>query len=320
MENVRQVRNNPFRDSYYTLFDQAEKERIPFVFFDLETTGLDTEKCEIIQLAAIRCYVENGQFVQSKDDEPVNIYIHPVNPIPEEASRINGITNDLVADKKYFRQMKKEMEYIFRGNPVLAGYNSYRFDVPFLKTELKRAGISIPFREEQFDVMYLVKDTMTLGTKKGEDIGDFKLTTVTMFFNPDFDTETAHDAIVDIKNTVLVANECLFRFFCDPPIDGTEKTTIKSWRYWSLDKGIRNEKIYVITSNGQCEYDIVKRCWNDKTDYFRVVNVAWLEEDLREQIICDTGEYVEDMESAGRLLGRLHRAELREKRLAATGT
>src|SRR5690625_7218680 len=52
---------------------------------------------------------------------------------------IHGITEEMVKDKPFFKDIAKEV-HGFIGDADLAGYNSYRFDVPLLMEELDRAG------------------------------------------------------------------------------------------------------------------------------------------------------------------------------------
>lgn len=62
-----------------------------FVAFDVETTGVDTRSCEIIQIAGVK--VVNG-----KVKDKFTSYARPIGTIPEAATAINGISYDMVAD------------------------------------------------------------------------------------------------------------------------------------------------------------------------------------------------------------------------------
>ncbi|KAF3855163.1 hypothetical protein F7725_023218 [Dissostichus mawsoni] len=70
------------------------------VFFDLETTGLDTKSCDIVQLAA-NC--ENYDF---------NRYILPGIPIEDGATEVNGLTvvsgfvDTFLLSRKLYPQLK----------------------------------------------------------------------------------------------------------------------------------------------------------------------------------------------------------------------
>ena len=58
--------------------------------------------------------------------------------IPEESTKIHGITDADVADKPTFKELAREIAG-FIGDSDLAGYNSNKFDVPMLVEEFLRA-------------------------------------------------------------------------------------------------------------------------------------------------------------------------------------
>lgn len=94
-----------------------------FVAFDVETTGLHDTHDEIIQLTAIRF----------QEWEPVEIFSTFVNPkkaIPEEASRVNNITDDMVASAPPIEAVIKDFD-AFIGKSNLLGHNIL-FDLKFL--------------------------------------------------------------------------------------------------------------------------------------------------------------------------------------------
>ena len=68
-----------------------------FIAFDLETTGLEAAKNEIIEFGAIKFTVEvkNGMVVPKKLGE-FESFVKPNMLIPDEATRVNGITNAMV--------------------------------------------------------------------------------------------------------------------------------------------------------------------------------------------------------------------------------
>lgn len=107
----------------------------PVVIFDLETTGLDAANDSIVQMALIK------QF-PGTDKKPIRVmrYVNPEREIPQEATDIHGITNEMVKDAKTFKEMSKGLADFLKGCDVI-GYNSNRFDVPFLQHEFERAEI-----------------------------------------------------------------------------------------------------------------------------------------------------------------------------------
>lgn len=101
------------------------------VFFDLETTGVNVMD-RIVELYAVRVKPDGSR----KD---IHHYIYPEMPIPEEATAIHGITNEMVADKPKFSDLSLELSIFFK-DADLAGFNIRRFDVPLLMEEFHRCG------------------------------------------------------------------------------------------------------------------------------------------------------------------------------------
>lgn len=113
----------------------------PLVIFDLETTGTDLSKDRIVEIAMIK--VNPDGTVEKKPEQrgaAHRLLINPAMPIPVETSMIHGIYDEHVADKPTFKQYAKSMAAFLDGCD-LGGYNSNRFDVPFLAEEFLRAGI-----------------------------------------------------------------------------------------------------------------------------------------------------------------------------------
>jgi DNA polymerase-3 subunit epsilon len=100
------------------------------IFFDLETTGVQIQEHRILELYAIRL-LPDGQ------RREMHHYINPGMPIPEEATAIHGITDELVADKPSFADLAEELAAFF-SDADLAGFNVRRFDVPMLMEEFHR--------------------------------------------------------------------------------------------------------------------------------------------------------------------------------------
>jgi DNA polymerase III subunit epsilon len=105
----------------------------PLVFFDLETTGLDTKFARIVEIAMIRLL----------PDQTTDSFLTLVNPemtIPTDATNVHGINNFDVLDKPTFKEIAVDVVSIIK-DCDLAGYNLASYDVPILVNELERAGI-----------------------------------------------------------------------------------------------------------------------------------------------------------------------------------
>lgn len=104
----------------------------PLVFFDLETTGVTIGKDRIVEFSALR--IEAGG-----TERTLTLKINPEMPIPKESSEIHGIWDKDVADAPTFSQAALEIESFMAGSD-LGGFNSNKFDIPFLMEEFHRVG------------------------------------------------------------------------------------------------------------------------------------------------------------------------------------
>lgn len=102
----------------------------PLVVFDLETTGIDTSKDRIVEIAAKKLEI-NGEI------SSYHQLINPTIPIPEGASKVHGIYDDDVKDKPTFSQLAPEIAKFFQHCDI-GGFNSTRFDWPLLVEEFLR--------------------------------------------------------------------------------------------------------------------------------------------------------------------------------------
>ncbi|NPA68198.1 MAG: 3'-5' exonuclease [Chlorobi bacterium] len=114
----------------------------PIAFFDLETTGVDVSKDRIVEIAILK--VNPNQSTESK-----TYRINPTVPIPKEASKIHGITDEDVKDAPTFKQVAKEIAKFIEGCD-LAGYNSNQFDIPLLAEEFLRADVDFSVKNRRF--------------------------------------------------------------------------------------------------------------------------------------------------------------------------
>ena len=107
----------------------------PICFFDLETTGTNPGKDKIVEIAVLKIDINN----QKKE---MVWRVNPECPIPEEASSVHGITDEMVKDQPIFKQFSKEI-YNFIEGCDLGGYNIDKFDLPLLVEEFIRSGIDV---------------------------------------------------------------------------------------------------------------------------------------------------------------------------------
>ena len=100
-----------------------------FIAFDTETTGLDPTSGRIVEIGAIK-FDRQGIIAR------YNVLINPEMPMPEEAGKVNGITDAMLADKPVIAEVLPDF-LDFIGNGVLVAHNA-PFDINYVNTELKR--------------------------------------------------------------------------------------------------------------------------------------------------------------------------------------
>jgi DNA polymerase-3 subunit epsilon len=114
----------------------------PLCFFDLETTGTQLTKDRIVQLAAVILFPDGHR-------ESRNYVVNPEISIPEEITAIHGISNEMVQNAPKLAEVAEEI-IAFMGDSDLAGYNSNKFDIPFMVEEFYRVGHPFPMEGRNF--------------------------------------------------------------------------------------------------------------------------------------------------------------------------
>ena len=165
----------------------------PIIFFDLETTGVDTARDRIVEISMVKVMPDGEEITKTRR-------LNPGMHIPEEASAIHGITDDDVKECPTFAQVARSLEQFIRGCDF-GGFNSNRFDLPVLVEEFLRAGVDVDFKRRKFiDVQNIFhkKEQRTL-------VAAYK-------FYCDKNLEDAHSAEADTKATYEVLMAQLDRY------------------------------------------------------------------------------------------------------------
>jgi len=106
-----------------------------FVAFDLETTGTLPGVDKIVEIGAVR-------FVNGQVDAVFSTLVDPQRSIPPGASRVNGITDDMVAGKPLVETLLEPLTE-FCGDDLLVAHNA-AFDFQFLVSDYKRFEVPTP--------------------------------------------------------------------------------------------------------------------------------------------------------------------------------
>ena len=156
-----------------------------YTVVDIETTGLSSDLCEIIEISAIR-------YTKLQPTATCSTLLRPVRPISGFITRLTGITNAMVADAPPVEEAILDF-YLFAEQDILMGYN-VNFDINFLYDNLLRYhGILLT---NSF------VDILRMSRKALPSLPNHKQTTVAAYYG--ISTENAHRASVDCQ----ICNAC----------------------------------------------------------------------------------------------------------------
>lgn len=107
------------------------------IAFDLETTGLDAGREEILEIGAVP--IIDGIV---REDCTFHALVDPGKPIPPDSTAIHGITNDMVRGRPRIDVVLPEF-LRYAGAHELLGHNA-EFDVGFVQAACRRLELSPP--------------------------------------------------------------------------------------------------------------------------------------------------------------------------------
>lgn len=152
-----------------------------YVVFDLETTGTSYINDDIIEISAIK--VEGGTVTDT-----FSTLVDPRRSIPYYATRVNGITDSMVAGAPFLEEaLGLFLDFI--GDFVLVGHNIQSFDLKFIN---RAAGVL--FQKETsndyIDTLYMARSCLP-------QLSHHKLTDLAEYFQ--IDCTGAHRAMKDCE-------------------------------------------------------------------------------------------------------------------------
>ena len=178
-----------------TLINEIEKDKL--VVVDIETTGLNRLEDEILQLSIMD---GNGKVLFNEHIKPVHKTSWP------DAEIINGISPDMVANKKTLIEHEPEIEKILNEAKLVVGYNSNYFDLPFIEAK----GIRIPEHIQTYDVMNHFTPVYGEWDERRGDYRFQKLCVCADYFGYE---NTAggkfHDSLEDVKATLFCMDKLM---------------------------------------------------------------------------------------------------------------
>ena len=161
-----------------------------YIVLDTETTGLDPDDGhKIIEIGCIEILnreVTNNTFHK---------YINPNREIDTEASKIHGLTNNVLKDKPLFEEIYSEFREYVSNSPIII--HNAPFDIGFLKKEHATISVSDDFLDNE------IIDSLKLARK----ISPGKKNTLDALcerYAIDNSDRTLHGALLDAKLLAFV--------------------------------------------------------------------------------------------------------------------
>lgn len=119
-----------------------------YVVFDLETTGVSTQRDAIIEISAVK--VKGGAVADT-----YSTLVNPGRPIPYAASAVNHITDEMVAGAPDLAAAFPQF-LSFVGDSVLVGHNIQSFDLKFLN-QASMALYQKTLDNDYIDTLYMAR-------------------------------------------------------------------------------------------------------------------------------------------------------------------
>lgn len=169
-------------DSYGLLLTALQDHRV--VVFDVESTGTDTSRDEIIQIAAIRL-TPSG----TVEDQFVT-YVRPTKTVGD-SYYVHHLSDDFLRKEGCAPQEAIGQFLQFAKDAVIVGHN-VTYDLTILYSEMKRLGIARP-------VIFPYYDTLDIFRRWYPQLKNHKLGYLSDYFH--IESKPSHDALADILAT-----------------------------------------------------------------------------------------------------------------------
>ncbi|MBO5955095.1 MAG: 3'-5' exoribonuclease [Clostridia bacterium] len=173
------------------LFDDDTKS-FPgtYVVFDVETTGLDPLKEEIIEIGA--CKIVNGRI-----DEVFSTFVKPSKNIPKEITTLTGIDDSMVEDAPTINYVMPDF-YKFCDGATIVAQNT-AFDMSFIHNISKKLS---------YNFNHPTMDTMVMAREKLPGLKNYKLGTIVEKLGIVLDNahRAIHDATATAKAFIKMMN------------------------------------------------------------------------------------------------------------------
>jgi len=143
---------------------------VKIIAFDLETTGLDVNKDEIIEIGAVLFDVKEsrGRLEPNKLDE-FQSFIKPQRSIPPAATKTNNITNEMVEGAPSCAEVLQKFKTFCDNSNCLVGHNSESFDKRLLNVAYGKYSLPFP-TQPVLDTVKMARNMVQLPNHKLETV------------------------------------------------------------------------------------------------------------------------------------------------------
>ena len=199
-------------DPYARLIRAWQNDNI--VIYDTETTGLDLQKDQIIQISAIRLNAK-GEITDRMDQMVI-----PTVPISAAAQATHHQTQETIRARGGIGIRPALQKFLdFTRGTVLIGHNSLRFDSPLVRRQLRENGLSLPEMIAEYDTLPLARQFLPKSV-------NYKLETLCRTFG--IINLAAHDALGDITATGEVLTH-IIRTWLIPQTEA-RRAALEKWK------------------------------------------------------------------------------------------
>lgn len=258
----------------------------PLLFFDIESTGLNIPSDSIIELSFVKILPGGEQRIKTWKIKPWDYLKQCQRPIDPQASKVNGVTDDMLVDCPTFFEVADEVAS-WLVDSDLAGFNSAKFDLPMLAEEFER--VKLAGKDLNVD----------LHSPKMVDVQNIyhameprNLKAAYRFYCGGEDFENAHTAEADTLATYEVLKGQLDRY---PDVLKNDVASLASYaNKRAVDFAgliVRNEAGEPVVNFGKHKGKTVREVFNTERSYFRWIQDGAFTLDTKHQFAKLEEEY-----------------------------
>jgi DNA polymerase-3 subunit epsilon len=128
-----------------------------YAALDVETTGVHPWADRVVEIGIVR-WRRGARAAEFLD------MVNPEIPVKPGAQRVHGISSEELANAPLFREIASDVADALAG-AVVVGHRALSFDLPFINTEMARAGHK-PLNNIVIDTSLLVKTSLIPGERR----------------------------------------------------------------------------------------------------------------------------------------------------------